>query len=510
MPTSFPASPLPPAHRLMRVPRTVFAALASVCIASALPPALQTPWFLGALLFYGLLWPQLAFELSRRSGNVEGAERQLLVADSAWAGAWIAAIGGNLLPSAVVTVMLSMNALALGGRGLLLRGLEAQVCFAAVLWLALGSVWVPQPSAVTVLACMPLLVAYPLLFSWLSRNLAIDFNRKHAEFVQSERLQRETFNAMRAGVVLYDAQDRLVFCNDDFRRLYPTIGHRFEPGQSFREMLEMAVEAGVIRAAKGREKEWIDERVAAHQHPSDPVVRQMANGTWRRIKEQKLPGGGILAFSIDVTELIASKQALAAANAELERISETDALTGLANRRQFDRRLFEECSRAARHHLPLSLILLDVDHFKRLNDVHGHLAGDHCLRQIAQTLAKCAVRATDVVARFGGEEFAILLPHTTQSEAVEVAKRCLQAVDEAEIAHPDSPIGPHVSISLGTATVLAGADKPVPTQLIDEADQALYRAKQMGRHQIQSHRPSPSPDRATAALLEFRRPAAPL
>lgn len=503
MPTSFPDSPLPPANRLMRLPRVVLASLGALCIASAVPASLQSPAWLGALLIYGLAWPHIAYGLTRRAPDVERAERQLLVADAALAGAWIAAMGANPLPSAVLAAVVGMNALALGGRRLLLRSVEALVCAAAVLWIVVQPTWTSKPSAVTLLACLPLTIVYPLLFAWISRRLAINFNLTHAEFVRSERLYRETFNAMEAGVVLYDAEDRLVFCNEDFRRLYPTIGHRFEPGQTFREMVVAAVDAGAIRVAKGREKEWVDERVVAHLHPSGPVVRQMANGTWRRILEQKLPGGGTLAFSIDVTELVASKQALSAANAELERLSDTDALTGLANRRQFDRRLLEECARAERHRLPLSLILLDVDHFKRLNDVQGHLAGDHCLRQIAQVLARCTQRTTDVVARFGGEEFAILLPHTAHDDAVEVAKRCLQAVDQAGIAHPDSPLGPHVTVSIGTAAAQAGCPQPLPTQLIDHADQALYRAKRMGRHQVQSQ--PASPERAPTTLLPFRR-----
>lgn len=186
------------------------------------------------------------------------------------------------------------------------------------------------------------------------------------------------------------------------------------------------------------------------------------------------------------SELMLSKKALREANAELERLAQTDALTGLANRRLLDRRLEEECSRAARHSIPLALVLIDVDYFKRVNDACGHAAGDECLKRIAVVLSSCSVRGSDVVARFGGEEFALLLPHTTREEAIEVAMRCVQAIDLASIAHPDSPIGPTVTISVGVASLEVGAGAISPSRLIRDADEALYRAKAQGRHQVQA------------------------
>lgn len=475
----------PAALELMRVPRMVFVGLASVSLASTLNWGVQAWWQWTALAIYATAWPPLAHWAAKRSRNPERAERRNLVLDGALAGGWIAVTGGSLLPGALLTAIVGMNALALGGRRMLLRSLEAELCAAAVLWIVLVPKWDIQPQLTTLLASLPLLVAYPLLFAGLCRRLAIDFNRQHGEYVRSEQLYRETFDAMEAGIVLFDEKDRLVLCNDDFRKLYPEVGMRFAPGQTFREMLEMAVAAGVIRAAKGSGTEWIEQRVAAHLRPSGPVIRQMSNGSWRRILEQRLPGGGILAFSIDVTELVASRQALAGANAELERLSETDGLTGLSNRRHFDRRLQEECLRASRYRLPLALLLLDADYFKRINDFDGHLAGDHSLRMIAQALSKCTVRSADLVSRFGGEEFAVLLPHTTTEEAIEVARRCLAAVDMAGIPHPDSPLGSTVTVSIGVAAVQSAGAELTPSYLIDMADRALYRAKRMGRHQIQ-------------------------
>src|SRR5678809_1408269 len=104
-------------------------------------------------------------------------------------------------------------------------------------------------------------------------------------------------------------------------------------------------------------------------------------------------------------------------------MSQTDALTGLANRRAFDQRLAEEVSRAARHGVPVSLLIVDIDHFKAYNDHYGHPAGDACLRRVASVLRECAGRPSDLVARVGGEEFAVLLPHQGSADAMRVAGR---------------------------------------------------------------------------------------
>ncbi|MDP1534855.1 MAG: GGDEF domain-containing protein, partial [Rubrivivax sp.] len=138
--------------------------------------------------------------------------------------------------------------------------------------------------------------------------------------------------------------------------------------------------------------------------------------------------------------------------------------------------------------LPLALLMIDVDHFKRFNDAHGHPAGDECLRRVAAALAGCARRPSDLVARVGGEEFAILLPHAGADEALAMAQHSLQAVDAEAIAHGDSPLAAHVTLSIGLATLpLAGvAPGDESAALLEAADAALYRAKEGGRHRVVS------------------------
>jgi diguanylate cyclase (GGDEF)-like protein len=171
---------------------------------------------------------------------------------------------------------------------------------------------------------------------------------------------------------------------------------------------------------------------------------------------------------------------LARLNSELSVLSQTDALTGLANRRAFDLRLAEEVSRAVRHGMPLALLLVDVDHFKRYNDRYGHPAGDECLRRVAAVLREHGRRPTDLVARIGGEEFALLMPHEDVAGAFALAQSCVRAVDGAGIPHDASPLTGFVTISVGVAALRDGVSSAAA--LLGAADAALYAAKERGRH----------------------------
>jgi len=171
------------------------------------------------------------------------------------------------------------------------------------------------------------------------------------------------------------------------------------------------------------------------------------------------------------------------AQTALERLATLDGLTGIANRRAFDERLLHEWSRASRAKAPLSLIMADVDYFKRYNDVYGHQGGDDCLRAVAAVFQRLVFRASDLAARYGGEEFAVILPSTDQDGAREVAERIRAEVAAAVLPHAGSEVAAHVTLSLGVATVLPGADGH-PRSLVSQADQALYAAKKDGRNRV--------------------------
>ncbi len=167
----------------------------------------------------------------------------------------------------------------------------------------------------------------------------------------------------------------------------------------------------------------------------------------------------------------------------LEKISTQDGLTGIPNRRYFDKSLEQEWWYAMRCNQPLSLIMIDIDYFKPFNDNYGHLAGDDCLKQVAQQMAKNLERKTDILARYGGEEFACILPMTYAKGAVMIANKLQKSVLSLNIQHAYSSTAKQVTISQGVAT-LYPSQNDEPAVLIEAADQALYEAKACGRNQI--------------------------
>ncbi|MFZ2321796.1 MAG: diguanylate cyclase [Pseudomonas sp.] len=160
-----------------------------------------------------------------------------------------------------------------------------------------------------------------------------------------------------------------------------------------------------------------------------------------------------------------------------------DGLTGVANRRKFDEQLLRDWRQSQREQTSLSLILVDVDHFKRYNDHYGHQAGDAALQAVARVLTSTLRRPHDLLARYGGEEFVGVLPNTGLSEAVKLAERMQAGVRALNLEHSGSPEAQVVTISLGVATVVARSDL-APQALVEAADQQLYAAKQAGRARV--------------------------
>ncbi len=184
-------------------------------------------------------------------------------------------------------------------------------------------------------------------------------------------------------------------------------------------------------------------------------------------------------------ELTQLRLALETANQRLKRLVAIDALTGVANRRHFDRALDRELRRARREHLPLSLIFLDLDEFKRFNDTYGHSRGDEVLREVAHTLDETFRRGGDLVARYGGEEFAVVLPGVDGRRAELYAERLRRRIWRLAIGYQASTVADRVTISGGVATVPPGM-AVTPDGLLRAADKALYRAKCQGRNRIAS------------------------
>jgi diguanylate cyclase (GGDEF)-like protein len=183
-------------------------------------------------------------------------------------------------------------------------------------------------------------------------------------------------------------------------------------------------------------------------------------------------------------KLVEQKTAdLQRANHELSRLSFTDALTGLANRRVFDQALTKECARVKRNDSAVSLLCIDADHFKLLNDSQGHQSGDNCLVALGAELTRLCKRQTDLAARCGGEEFAIILPDTVAADAEKFAQAACRAIASLQVPHPASPIAPFLTISIGVATATRERWF-TPESLWAAADRALYEAKGAGRNRV--------------------------
>lgn len=203
--------------------------------------------------------------------------------------------------------------------------------------------------------------------------------------------------------------------------------------------------------------------------PVSQVVLQAKISAMRRLIEMQ-------------RKLVETTHQLNAANRELQRLSTTDGLTGIANRRLFDELLMREWRRCMRTKKPVALVMVDVDHFKQFNDTYGHQAGDSCLKAVAQQMARSAPRASDVAARYGGEEFALILGDTEMDGALWVANYIRQNIADLKMPHKHSPFK-HVTVSCGVAAIIPN-DKASPKTLIMSADHALYLAKDQGRNQV--------------------------
>lgn len=253
----------------------------------------------------------------------------------------------------------------------------------------------------------------------------------------------------------------------------------------------IAQHLGGLTPANLAQKLKLERNATRHDELSQLVagVNQLQGNLSSYLEQQQRYEQELLVHRDNLAQLVKERTTeLEAANARLDSLARTDTLTGLANRRQFDEVKQLEFHRALRYGHPLSLLVCDIDHFKRYNDAYGHAAGDQCLRLVAQALRDGCARATDLVARLGGEEFAILLPATDAAHAAQIADRLRLAVARLDIEHKDSTTAPHVTISLGLAQLDPGRTHTFD-DLFEHADAALYEAKATGRNRCVVHIP---------------------
>jgi diguanylate cyclase (GGDEF)-like protein len=270
------------------------------------------------------------------------------------------------------------------------------------------------------------------------------------------------------GIVVVGRDYQVLAFNRPMDALFKLPAGTFRTGRDFREIINIwANETGqdeVMRASALN-------RLALRDFFKFEFS-QLVNGElrWIVLTHNPLPNGGFVRTFTDITE-----------NKELEEklrtISRIDSLTGLLNRRTFFEFLTDEIERSSRYHRPLSLMSIDIDHFKRINDNYGHPMGDRVLREFAQVLSSC-MRKNDHLARIGGDEFAVLLPETTLDQGVEAAKRLVSMVRMLSVDGPTSGLHVEFTVSIGIAKI---NDKTTSEQFVSRSDEALYLAKREGR-----------------------------
>lgn len=315
-----------------------------------------------------------------------------------------------------------------------------------------------------------------------------DRRRLEAEHAASKQRLADALADMADALVMFDAEDRLVLCNDRYREFFPKTAHLRVPGTPFREILRASIALGEQAGVdSGAMEDWIDETCASLHVPGERLI-DLSDGRCLNTRVRPTADGGSLSVLTDITVHRLAQARLSELNRQLEALARLDGLTGLMNRRAFDETLEAELRRSARTGAPLSLLLIDVDHFKAFNDAYGHPAGDACLKSIAEVLSSSVHRPLDRCARYGGEEFALILPETPADGALRVAEAIREGLRAAGIPHAGSAYGV-VTISIGAATLSGGNSGAVVEDLLGSADAALYEAKAAGRNRVVVGRP---------------------
>jgi diguanylate cyclase (GGDEF)-like protein len=291
---------------------------------------------------------------------------------------------------------------------------------------------------------------------------------------QNEELSafRACFDQSDVGLVLLDKDLRARYINRAYRALWKMSDEFAESRPYFVQMMKRSAKSGIIDLPTDLDS-YLEQRVQdVRSGDPAPLDLKLNNGEALRFRCSRLPDGGRVLTYTGVGDLVHSVE-------RMEELATTDSLTGLSNRRHFLDLASAEWDRTLRYERPLSILMMDIDHFKSINDGHGHAVGDHVIADVADVCRE-QKRSSDIVARIGGEEFIVLLPETDLASAVIVAERLRQ-----QIAARDVDLGTRivrVTVSIGVAELQPGMTSI--HELIKLADRALYVAKRTGRNRV--------------------------
>lgn len=298
----------------------------------------------------------------------------------------------------------------------------------------------------------------------------LQVHQQATQATKAERRLVEAVDALPDGLVFYDDEDRLVLCNKKYREIYAESADLIVPGARFEDIIRGGVERGQYPEAAGREEAFVQERVRIHQNPGDPIEQELPGDRWLSIQEGKTTDGGLIGFRFDITTIKRQER-------KLTQMAWTDGLTGVLNRSRFVDLANREFKRSVRHGRSLAVLLADVDHFKQINDRHGHAAGDHALVELVKRW-QANLRDHDLLGRLGGEEFGIMLPETREVDAFCVAEKIRQQTESLPFSFGNIELDITVSIGIG---IISEHTESIDDVLLS-ADKSLYQVKRSGRN----------------------------
>ncbi|MEM7172560.1 MAG: EAL domain-containing protein [Pseudomonadota bacterium] len=289
------------------------------------------------------------------------------------------------------------------------------------------------------------------------------------ELTQARSQLADAVDSISEGFALWDQDSRLIMCNEQYRQMYPGLDHIIRPGLHFSEFTRAAYEQGVFELEEESLETAIKSREARHRTSISAFEQKLGDGRWVRVSKRRTATGHVVGILTDISQRKQSE-------ATIQRMALEDALTSLPNRSKYHENLRSALDQADRTGNLVGVMLLDLDHFKIINDTFGHPVGDALLKQVSARLLDCA-RKTDTVARLGGDEFAIIVTNAAEFANVSfVAERVVEAITK-----PFFIEGKEIHTGTSIGVTVYPNDRGSPDQLLRNADLALYRAKEDGR-----------------------------
>lgn len=317
-------------------------------------------------------------------------------------------------------------------------------------------------------------------------GVTVDITEKkllEQELRSSRNIMAQAMTEMSDGLAMFGPDGKVVFCNEQYQALFPKSAYARKEGAHITDIVRAAVRNGERKDLSIDLDEESIQAAGRSLFVNKDEVIPLADGRWLSLRTRVTEDQHVLALVSDITAMKESELSLKSFAERMKDLAETDALTGLANRRSFDERLQCEFEVAKQTGRPLSVLLIDVDRFKAYNDRYGHLAGDGCLKSVAGTIAAAVRRTGDITARYGGEEFSVLLPDTDSDTAIAIAEKIRTSIRELGMLHGGSEHG-IVTASLGATVFTTDSRVANPAELVARADLALYQAKDGGRDRV--------------------------